>query len=140
LSGILRGRLPVLPRMAGASAQQEIDETTGKGLWPRDDIANLQFELLVQCRRAGKVSAVNCRKPSNCNRGADGRATRPAKAGSLAERDRSHWSPLRCRRANCCPSHLNLTHDHDETGIQFRTSIVKINLKICPFWAPIWSR
>jgi hypothetical protein len=39
--------------MAGASAQQEIDETTSKGLRPRDDIANLQFELLVQCSRAG---------------------------------------------------------------------------------------
>jgi hypothetical protein len=39
--------------MAGAPAQEEIDETTGKGLRPRDDIANLQFELLVQCSRAG---------------------------------------------------------------------------------------
>ena len=46
-------QLPVLPRMAGAPAQEEIDETTGKGLRPRDDIANLQFELLVQCSRAG---------------------------------------------------------------------------------------
>jgi hypothetical protein len=81
--------------MAGAPAQEEIDETIGKGLRPQDDIANLQFELLMQCSRAGQVSAVTCRKPSNCNRGGDGRATGPAKASSLSERDRSHWSPLR---------------------------------------------
>jgi hypothetical protein len=39
--------------MARAPAQKEIDEITGKDLRPRDDIANLQFELLVQCSRAG---------------------------------------------------------------------------------------
>jgi hypothetical protein len=37
--------------MAGASAQEEIDETISKGLRPRDDIANL--ELLVQCSWTG---------------------------------------------------------------------------------------
>jgi hypothetical protein len=43
--------LSILPRMAGASAQEEIDETISKGLRPRDDIANL--ELLVQCSWTG---------------------------------------------------------------------------------------
>jgi hypothetical protein len=71
---------------AGASAQEEIDEATGKGLRPRDDIANLQFELLVQCRRAGQVSAVTCRKPSKCKRGGDGPATGPAKAADRIRR------------------------------------------------------
>ena len=43
--------LSILSRMAGASAQKEIDETISRGLRPRDDIANL--ELLVQCSWAG---------------------------------------------------------------------------------------
>jgi len=37
----------VLPRMASASAQQEIDEPTGKFLRPRGDIANMHFEQLA---------------------------------------------------------------------------------------------
>jgi hypothetical protein len=61
---------------------------------------------------------VTCRKPRNRNSGGAGRPTGPAKESSLSERDRSHWSPIRCRRANFCPSHLNLAHDPDENRIQ----------------------
>jgi hypothetical protein len=38
-------------KRAGASAQEEIDETISKGLRPRDDIAYL--EVLVQCSWTG---------------------------------------------------------------------------------------
>ena len=37
----------VSPRMASASAQEEIDEITRKFLRPRGDTANMHFELLA---------------------------------------------------------------------------------------------
>jgi TIR domain-containing protein len=71
--------------MAGAPAQQEIDEPTSK-YFRRRDIADLHF-LLGQRGPVG--SAMACRKTSNCSRGCDGQATGSA-LGSLSEQYRLH--------------------------------------------------
>src|SRR5262245_4547362 len=57
-----------LPRMAGAPAQQEIDEPTSK-YFRRRDIAEPMYFLLRQC----SGSAVIPRKTGNYSRGCDGR-------------------------------------------------------------------
>jgi hypothetical protein len=74
--------------MAGvASAQEEIDEATGKFLRPRG--ANPPLELSGQFGRANFISAVASRKSAAFDRGDIGRAA-AAQASGLSERDCSH--------------------------------------------------
>jgi hypothetical protein len=74
--------------MAGAPAEEEIDEATGKFLRPRNDIAH--FELLAYLSRANKISAAVSRQSANFDRGGNGRFAESARASGLSERDCSH--------------------------------------------------
>jgi hypothetical protein len=75
-------------RMAGAPAEEEIDEPTGKFLRPRSDIAH--FERRAYLSPANKISAAVSRQLANFDRGGHGRFAEPARASGLCERDCSH--------------------------------------------------
>jgi hypothetical protein len=78
---------PASPRMTGASAEEEIDEPTGKFLRPCSDITC--FQWLTYLSRA------IVRQSAKFDRGGDGQPAEPARVSGLSERHRSHWVPIR---------------------------------------------
>ena len=74
-----------LPRMAGASAHEEIDEPTGRFLRARDEIADMQ--RLAQLGRANQISAAVSRKFAEFDR-----PTSVGPAGSTSGLSERHFS------------------------------------------------
>jgi hypothetical protein len=102
----------VLSRLARASAEEEIDEATGKFPRPRTDIAHL--ELLACANRANKMSAARFCQSANFDRGGNCRPAEPARTSGLSERDCSHLSPPNLNeRAVSAFTSQNLTNDGD---------------------------
>ena len=79
--------LAALPRMTGASAEEEIDKPAGRFLQPCDDVAC--FELFTYLSRA------IIRQSAKFDRGGDGQPAEPARVSGLSERYCSHWGPIR---------------------------------------------
>jgi hypothetical protein len=78
----------VSSRMADAPTEEKIDESTGKFLRPRSDIAH--FEMLAYLSRANCISTAGSRQSANLDRGGNGRPAEPARASGVSERDCSH--------------------------------------------------
>ena len=73
-----------LSRMARTSAEEKINEPTGRFLRPRDDMM----------RPKVIAPAVVSWRSVDLEPGGNGRAAGVAKASGLCKRDCSHWSPL----------------------------------------------
>jgi hypothetical protein len=80
-------------RMTSASAEEKIDEPTGKFLRQCSDVA--YFELLAYLRRANWISAAIVRQSANFDCGGDGHLAEPATVSGLSEWDCGHWVPHR---------------------------------------------
>jgi len=69
--------------MAGAPAEEEIDEPTGKFSRPRSDVAH--SELLAYLSRANWIPAAGSRQSANLDRGGNGRPAETARASGVSE-------------------------------------------------------